>query len=999
MMDKNSSQQENTKRAWRSLDDEAQDPEFLKRIKDEFPRAFKELDFVPQVDRRRFLGVIGSSLALAGLTSTTGCIRKPRELVLPYTNRPENLVEGKSVYFASAIHVAGSVLGVLVESHEGRPTKVEGNPAHPMSLGSTSALAQAMILDMYDPDRSREPRTKDNANVPAVEVQRQVETNLAAMRAQGGRGLALLVDSTPSPTLRSLIKDFKKIYPAAKIYMHDAAFGDDHRKALVMAGQANSRVVYDADKAEVVLALDSDFLTGEANSVRNARMFSEKRRMAIERQNMSRMYVVEPVFSNTGAVSDHRLKLRASQIGDFLLALATELSRLGVSVSDAVLSAARSRTAAPEFGKFLTAVAADLAKNRGASIVVAGTQQPAWVQAAAFAINDALGNSGATTHFIEDADTVEMGTIAELASDLESQIKSVVMLGVNPVYTAPADLKFRERLANATFSLHAGFYFDETARLSTHHLPISHAFEAWGDLRDDFGTVSIQQPLISPLFGTLSAVEVMHFVNTGKVANGFDIVRDYHKQNSGGDDKQWRRWLHDGVAKRAEAPAKRSVNVTALAAEVAKTPAFDGSQLEVVFPLSQAAFDGRYANNPWMQEIPETMSKLTWDNAAFVNVATAKSLNVSSGDMIEVTLNGATLQIATFIVPGIADGTLILPLGYGRTFGGAVATGAGFDVNVVRSSVNPYFSTGASVKKTGKTYQLVTTQEHGSMEGRAPVREGTLEEYKATPNFVEKTELLPKEAHKTLLWQRPNKLDGQQWGMTIDLNVCTGCNACTVACNAENNIPAVGKDQVANGRELHWIRIDRYFTGSVDDPEAVFQPIACQHCENAPCESVCPVAATTHSDDGLNEMTYNRCIGTRYCANNCPYKVRRFNFFNYSRVDDESAPLHGMRKNPNVTVRFRGVMEKCTYCVQRIRKVQTETKLVGETRVPDGRILTACQQVCPTQAIVFGDVNDPNSVVSRQKAQPRNYTLLGELNTQPRTSFLAKLRNSNPELG
>lgn len=992
---------------WRSLSEEAESPEFLEKMKNEFPNGLAELSNIPPVDRRKFLGVMGASIAFAGATSLSGCIRKPRDLIMPYNTRPEDLIPGRPQYFASSLRAGGSVFGVVVESHEGRPTKIEGNTLHPMSMGATNAYAQAMILDLYDPDRSKTPRA--SGEPASLEGMRQFfATHFAGLKKESGRGLAILTEWTSSPTMGALYSEIQSAYPNARFYMNDAAYPQEKVDAFRMIGRSNARVLYAFDRAEVVVSADSDFVNVEGDSVRNARLFADRRRMPTESASMNRLYVVSPTFNSTAISADHRLRLSASRVGEFLLALANSLNGMGARfTSEVTAQLNKQNSVAAEHAVWVSAVAKDLFSNRGRSIVIAGESQPAWVQALAFAINDALGNTGETVNFVQDVSLPEMGSAAALVKSMQAnEVNTLVMMGGNPVYDLPADLGFTDLLKNTATSVHLSSFFDETSKVSKWHVPRSHVLEAWGDTRASDGTVSIQQPLIAPLYETISDLEFVSMVLSAEATNSYDALRSrwQNARVANGDfEKAWRRWLHDGVVAEQRTDVMRDAFRFAELGQILagyQTPAAaSSSSLEIVFPLSSSVYDGTFANNAWMQELPDPASKLTWDNAALVSPSTAKTLQVANEEVVTLAVDGRSIEVPVLVTPGVAENSVVLYRGFGRDFGGAVSTGAGVNANLLRTSANSYFAFGATLKKIGKTYPLALTQEHGLLEGRNIVRENTVTGYQQDPTFVDKQELMKKDMHRSLLWEEPNATEGYQWGMSIDLNVCNSCNACTVACNAENNIPVVGKDQVRRNREMHWIRIDRYFTGSVDDPQAVVQPMLCQHCENAPCESVCPVAATVHSPDGINEMTYNRCVGTRYCANNCPYKVRRFNFLSYAKNNEEAAPLAGMQKNPNVTVRFRGVMEKCTYCVQRISEAKIEAKLNNTMSIPDGRVVTACQQVCPTKAIVFGNINDAESAVSKAKKQKRDYVVLGELNTQPRTSYLAKLRNQNPELG
>jgi molybdopterin-containing oxidoreductase family iron-sulfur binding subunit len=701
---------------------------------------------------------------------------------------------------------------------------------------------------------------------------------------------------------------------------------------------------------------------------------------------MNRLYVVESTPTNTGTMADHRLALRAGEIEGFARAVAQGLGILGGTAA----------AASGPHAKWIAAVARDLQKHRGAGLVLAGDGQPPVVHALIHAINHALGNVGATvvhTDPVEASPVDQRESLQELARDMEAgRVNVLIVLGGNPVFTAPADLQFAERLSKVKFRVHLGLYDDETTRLCDWHIPEAHYLEAWSDARAYDGTATIIQPLIAPLYGGKSAHEFLAEILGQPGRTGYEIVRDYWKGRHRSKDFElfWRTALYEGVIDGTALPAK-SVSLKKGIGETGKRGNGEGGGLEIAFLPDPTIWDGRFANNGWLQELPKPLTKLTWDNAALVSPATAERLGLSTGDVVELQYGGRTVRAPIWILPGQAPDSVSVHFGYGRTRTGRVGTGAGFDAYPLRTTTAPWFASGLTIRKTGARYPLVSTQSHNSMEGRHLVRAGTLEEYQKHPEFARE---MGEEPPRDLSLYPGFKYEGYAWGMAIDLNACTGCNACVVACQAENNSPIVGKDQVSRGREMHWIRIDRYYQGGVEDPEVHHQPVMCQQCENAPCEPVCPVGATLHGSEGLNDMVYNRCIGTRYCSNNCPYKVRRFNFLAFQDFDTPSLKL---MRNPNVTVRSRGVMEKCTYCVQRINAAKIEAEKADRS-VRDGEILTACQQACPAQAIVFGNINDPGSRVSKLKAEPRSYGLLADLNTRPRTTYLAKVRNPNPEL-
>jgi MoCo/4Fe-4S cofactor protein with predicted Tat translocation signal len=949
---------------WRSLNEAAGTPEFRQWVEKEFPGG---TDLLEVDSRRNVLKLMAASFGLAGLAAC----RRPTEHIVPHAKGVEDLIPGKPLYFNTVFAQGGNAIGITVESHDGRPTKIEGNPKHPQSLGATSGYAQASVLNLYDPDRSREV-LQSGKSAKWADWDRYVTGELSPEKLGRGAGLRVLSGLVNSPSMKAIQSAFSARFPEAKWVewepvMNDQAFAG----ARAVFGQPY-QVHYEYDEADVVVALDSDFLGLEAPAPASIKKFSKRRKVTKPGDEMNRLYSVESQFSVTGAMADHRLRSRSSDVAAFAGALAREI---GVTAELNVLNGAPDATQ-----KFLMAVARDLKRTAGRSIVVAGPRQPARVHALALMINQALGNLGKTVVLTPAVAVADRAGIDGLVADLDGgRVSTLVVLDGNPAYTLGSD-----RIQKAKTVVHLGSDRDETAKIAAWHLPMALPLESWGDAQAIDGTVSIAQPLILPINNGRSTLEIAAQL-AGKPPKGLDIVRSTWAKLS---DAQWRKALHDGIV--AESPAFAPVNAAFDPKRVAlpaATPAASG--VEVVFYPSWSVYDGRYANNAWMQESPDPMTKLVWDNAALVSPGTAKKLGVTDGDKIQITVAGRSIEAPAMVQPGHADDSVSIALGYGRTEIGRVGKGAGFNGYVIRP-VGAFVASGSLAKAAG-VYTLVTTQEHHSMEGRAIVREGTVSSYKEHPEFAKHMVEAPDES--IYGWWDYSK--GYQWGMAVDLNACIGCNACLVSCQAENNIPVVGKDQVARGREMHWIRLDRYYTGSEDDPQAVVQPLPCQQCENAPCESVCPVAATVHSPEGLNDMAYNRCVGTRYCANNCPYKVRRFNFLNYHK---EMTEVEKMVSNPDVTVRMRGVMEKCTYCVQRIQEKKIQAKLEGRRAIVDGEIQTACQQACPADAIIFGNINDPSSQVAAARAEPRNYALLAEVNTRPRTTYLAKLRNPNPEL-
>ncbi len=963
---------------WRSLDELVETPEFLEFLHHEFPQQATALG--PTVDRRHFLKLMGASIGLAGLTA---CTRQPEERVVPYVKPPEELVLGESLFYATAIPTGGFATGVLVESHEGRPTKIEGNPLHPASLGGLDPTTQAAILGLYDPDRSQ-TITSAGAIRPWSAFVDAVRTALAAQRPRRGKGLRLLTETVTSPTLAAQIDALLADFPEARWHQWDPITRDGARAGAQLAFGEPVETRYDFSRADVVVALDADLFAGGPGRLRAIREITA-RRTPSGPTPMNRLYAIEPMPTTFGATADHRLPLAADRIEAFARALATEL---GLTVAPGNAATVGTHRA------WITAVAHDLQRHRGACVVVAGDQQPAAVHALVHAMNAVLGNVGRTVLYtapVEARPLDQAASLRDLAGDLDDGgVELVLILGGNPVFTAPADLRFGERLRRVPMAVHLGTYDDETAELCRWHVNEAHPLEAWSDLRAHDGTVSIVQPLIAPLYGGRSAHELLAALSDVPDRSSYDLVREHWMGKLGPDfEKTWRRALHDGLVAGSALPA-RPVSLRPDWDRPA-TPATEATGVEVVFRPDPYVIDGRFANNGWLLELPRPITKLCWDNAALLAPATAERLGVGNGDVVELRRGAHAVQAPVWIVPGHAADSITLPLGFGRRRGGGNAVGAGVDAYALRTSDALDFVRGVEVRRTGAHVRLVTTQDQHSMEGRPVVRTGTLEEYRAHPDFArEMAETPPRD----LTFYPDHPYEGYAWGMAIDLTRCIGCNACALACQAENNIAVVGKEEVGRGHDMHWIRIDRYYRGDLDRPDILHQPVPCMHCENAPCEVVCPVNATVHDGEGLNVMVYNRCVGTRYCSNNCPYKVRRFNFFLYSDWTTESLKLG---RNPDVTVRSRGVMEKCTYCVQRINRSRIDAEKAGR-RIRDGELVTACQQACPADAIVFGDVNDPSSGVSKLKAEARNYALLGELNTRPRTTYLASVRNPNPEL-
>jgi molybdopterin-containing oxidoreductase family iron-sulfur binding subunit len=979
---------------WRSLESIAETPEFQEFLHREFPASASE--WTDPVGRRAFLKLMSASLAMAGATA---CTVQPTELIVPYVRQPEETIPGKPLFFATAMTLGGVATGLLVESHEGRPTKIEGNPDHPGGQGATDLFAQASVLTLYDPDRSQSVLQLGEIR-PWSALLTAVKSALSAQSATRGAGLRVLTETVSSPTLAAQIRQVLTEYPEARWIQWEALPPDNRRAGARLAFGRAVEALYDLTSADVILSLDADFMASDGPfNLRYSRQYASRRRFEGS-ASPNRLYVVEAAHSLTGGKADHRIPLKSSAVDAFARAVA---ARVGVP---GVTGPAPAGTEAA-----VDAIARDLTAARGRSAVMVGDAQPPAVHAVAHAINEHLGNRGQTMTYLPAPEAVPSEQLADLralATDMAGgRVQFLLMIGEsNPVLSAPADFDFAGALANVPLRIHSGLFLDESAVECHWHVPAAHYLEAWSDARTIDGTVSIVQPLIQPLYGGRSAHEVVATLSDRPDRSGYDIVREFWMANAPAAppgvspagappqsppefERRWRQWLHDGVV---GGTAYEPGSVVLSADWASRAPAGSAvSGIEVNFRRDETVYDGRYANNGWLQEMPKPTTKLTWDNAALMAASTAEALGVSSGDVLEVRHDGRLLRVPAWIHPGQAADTLTISVGYGRSRAGRVGNGTGFNAFALRGSSAPWFGA-AELRGAGERYQLVSTQDHWTLEGRNVVRSAHLEQFRKDPAFAHRMEHLTLDRRITLLpdWE----YKGYAWGMAIDMNACTGCGACVVACVAENNIPVVGKEQVSRNREMHWLRVDRYYSGDLDNPDTYVQPMPCQQCENAPCEVVCPVAATVHSDEGLNDMVYNRCVGTRYCSNNCPWKVRRFNFLLYQ---DWNTPQFKLQRNPDVTVRSRGVMEKCTYCVQRINAARIQARR-EDRQIRDGEILTACQSVCPTEAIVFGNLNDPESRVARLKASPLNYATLGELNTRPRTTYLAVVKNPNPAL-
>jgi MoCo/4Fe-4S cofactor protein with predicted Tat translocation signal len=956
---------------WRSLEEHSGTPEFAELLGREFPQHASEWD--EGVSRRRFLELSAASLSLAGLSA---CVKQPREGIVPYVKQPEEVVPGRPLFFATAATHGGYAAGLLVESHTGRPTKIEGNPDHPASLGATDAFSQALVLSLYDPDRSqtimRLGQIRTWANFTDELAQR-----VKVAGALQGDGFRILTQTITSPTLASQLREVLAAMPKARWHQWEPAGRDAVRAGARLAFGQPVETRHDFSKADVVLTFDADPFVSGPGALVAARAFARRRREAAAGSAPApRFYAVESTPTASSTLADHRFSVKPSEVA---------------AAAAALLAAVSGGEAAPRF-PWLAAAAADLRAAGAHALVVPGDFAPAGVHALCHAINGALGALGTTVLLsdpVEAEPVDQLASLKELTADLGAgKVDTLLILGGNPVFDAPADFAFADAVQKAAFRAHLSLYDDETSAYCTWHLNEAHPLESWTDARAFDGTASVAQPLIEPLYGGKSAHEVLAAVLGQPAARCGDLVKAaWQKQRPSGFPAFWRKALHDGVVE-GTALVPKSLSPRR---DVAGPPALavPAGMFELVLRPDPGVFDGRFANSGWLQEMPKPLTKLVWDNVAHLSPKSAADLGVANEDVVEVEADGRKVELPVWVLPGQPDGVVTVHFGFGRTRAGRVGNGVGVDTYRLRTSA-ALWNASATLKKTGRTAELASTQHHFLMEGRNLVRTGTYETYRKDPEFAKKMEEVP-----AISLYPGWAYDHHAWGLAVNLSSCTGCSACVVACQAENNIPTVGKDQVRRGREMHWLRIDRYYEGEPADPAVHNQPVMCMQCEKAPCEVVCPVAATTHSDEGINEMTYNRCVGTKYCSNNCPYKVRRFNFYDYNK--DKHLPVLTLLANPNVTVRQRGVMEKCNYCIQRVNRGRMHAEKENR-RVRDGEVVTACQQACPTEALVFGDLNDPTSRAAKMRKEPLEYPLLADLNTRPRTTYLAKLTNPNPAI-
>lgn len=1037
---------------WRSIENRIKTKEYLKSIEDEFAGDFTDLT---SMDRRSMLKVMGASIALSGIG--VSC-RRPEEKILPYVKQPESITPGVPNFFATSNPSPFGATGILVESHEGRPTKIEGNPLHPQNLGKASIFDQAAILELYDPDRSRFVwHNKAGLRIPAdfSDFLAMMKEQIREFAKTEGQGLAFLFDLDLSPTLLRLKEEIRKKFPKVSFYTHEPLRAINAEIASRKAFGEFTKIRYNFSKAKVICTLFADPLAFGPENLKHTLGFAQNRQIYSPKneKQMNRLYAVEADYSITGANADHRMSLPIGLCKKFLEALVYELhANQNMDFNPLIkgqISFSKLISRPPSYKgldkKFIFTLAKDLAKNRGAALIVGSDFLSSELISLIHALNLGLGGLNNTFEILAINDIhcqnhLNEPDIFKLNQDLlDKKIDTLYMMGTNPVYTAPKVLNFKESLEKVKTSIHLGLYSDETAQISTWHVPQTHFLEHFGDTRSFDGTISLIQPLILPLHNAYSSLQMLAEWALETDLNPSKLIKNTFNQNS----KDFNNAIHNGFIEKSNfiKITEPKINCQTIYDDFSKHEYHNTNEnnLELIINFDRKLLDGRFNNNSWLQELPDAMSKINWDNALLMSPKLARALEIKSGvnkntyvaDIVSVAYNGKKIELPVFVMPGLSEFSLVSTLGYGRTHSGEIGNNVGVDLYELLPNFSQMALYGIKINKTNKTYRISTTQEQFAMnadvvqeedilslQNRNPARDAELSHFLKNPKYAKQKDGLP----ENLLEKEKGKIDpqplqitkpwdyskGNQWGMVIDLSKCTGCNACVIACQSENNIPVVGKEQVIRGRLMHWIRVDRYFTGDVHNPKSVAQPVPCQHCENAPCEPVCPVAATVHDKEGLNAMTYNRCIGTRYCANNCPFKVRRFNYFDFSNSGNlyvneeikERQKTLKLQRNPDVTVRYRGVMEKCTYCTQRIQEAKMISRRQNKdpNNLPDGAVIPACAQTCPAEAIEFGNIIDENSKVFKLKKLDQNYTMLDGLNVRPRTSYLPKLRNPHPDL-
>ncbi|WP_290663966.1 MULTISPECIES: TAT-variant-translocated molybdopterin oxidoreductase [Ignavibacterium] len=1006
---------------WRSFEELYKNEKTLEARNHEFADGVTD-DFNPNeslsgISRRKFLALLGASAAFAGVACSD--YRDKGEIV-PYNVKPEEIILGKPNFYASTCTACPNSCGILIKTREGRPIKVDGNPEHPVNRGKICAKGQANILNLYDPERIQQPLKKNSAGFDNIDWKKADSDIIAALSMAGSKEISIVTHTISSPTFLKVLEDFKSKFPSTKVYSYELFNNSNRNSAWIKSYGSGNFPLIKWNEAKVIVALDSDFLGVEGNRIENSRLFAESR--DVNSKSFNRLYVIESSMTLTGINADYRMRLRPELQFAFVMSLMNELNKKGVistslasgfSLSDFV----EKNNLDKEKVNYLIN---DLIAYKGKSIIHAGDLLPENVHIAVNILNDLLGNKNLYRNDSSPVNLINLASldeIKELVGKISNgQIAAVIHLDCNPVYHFPSDLNYKNMLGKVPIVVTLTERMNETAQFSNYILPVNHNFESWGDAKNRTGVISLQQPVISPLHNTRQKEAILlTWISSSPETFSETLYHDYLMKHWETDiypslkskiefKQLWFGALHDGFLLTNESAQNvGNINLSSLDLNQAS---IDTKGITLILRESYQVGDGRFANNGWLQELPHPVSRITWDNYAAISHNTAKSLNVENDDLVEVSVGGRKLTLPVFIQAGNADDTITIELGYGREFSGIVASGVGFNANQLLSS-KPDFSnwvySNASITKAAGKYSLASTQEHHAFDNprtqdlhlkRHIIQEGTVSLYEKKPDFIQ--EHRPKELESVYT---PFQYNEMKWGMAIDLNKCLGCGDCIVACNVENNVPVVGKDQVLKSREMQWLRIDRYYSGSPDDPRVSVQPMLCQHCDQAPCENVCPVVATTHSPDGLNQMVYNRCVGTRYCSNNCPYKVRRFNFFNFRdhfRDGYQESSLLTLMFNPEVTVRSRGVMEKCTFCVQRIEEARSEAARKG-VPIKGTDVKTACQEACPTNAIHFGDINGKDSEFYKYRTHELGYYVLEELNVRPNVTYIAKLRNIHTE--
>lgn len=1005
---------------WQSFEELYHNPEFLKAHQDEFQEGVSDgidTNGMSSISRRKFLALLGASAAIAG----TACSDyRDKGEIIPYNKKPEEITLGKANYYASTCTSCSNACGTLIKTREGRPIKLDGNPDHPVSKGKICAQGQASIMSLYDPDRLKNPKKKNDRSFNDYNWKDATDEIVFDLMNAGSREISIITHKIISPTTKKVLDEFASKYPSSKIYSYEQFDNSVRNSAWKKSYGSGEFPSIKWNEAEIILSLDGDFLGESNNKIENARLFAERRDVVNKKFN--RLYVIEGNISITGMTADYRMRLRPDLQLNFVLGLINALNKKGISIPFNAGSITLENFA-KENGlnlETLNTLVSDLISNRGKSFIYAGDHLPEDVHLAVNLINNVLGNEALYNFESAPVSVIPLSTADEIKS-LTSRMRAgevavTIHIDLNPVYNLPADLQYTDAITKVDTVVSLVEIENETSELSNFVLPINNQLESWGDAKTRTGFYSLQQPVIAPLYDTRQTEAILLNWISGDSSAYEESI--YHKYLMSNWEKNiypllnhslefkrfWFNSLHDGVVYSKD-KAETKFNFNSAAATGVKAVE-QSNNFSLFIKESYAVRDGRFANNGWLQELPHPVSKIVWDNYAAVSPKTAADLGLNSNDLVNVSAGNNSLTIPVFIQPGASDNSLTIETGYGRKNGGTVGTGVGFNANLLLASsggLSPWLYSDIKIEKVSGSYKLVTSQTvYAFNEGltkdlpvkRGIIKEATVQEYLNDHQFFHK-----EEKHELESVNPFYDYKGVKWGMSIDMNRCLGCGDCVIACNVENNVPVVGKEQVDKGREMHWIRIDRYYSGTPEDPNVSNQVMVCQHCDHAPCENVCPVVATTHSPDGLNQMVYNRCVGTRYCSNNCPYKVRRFNYFNFRdhfKDGFQESPVFALLMNPEVTVRSRGVMEKCTFCIQRISDARAEATREGR-ELKGSDVRTACQDSCTTNAIHFGDINNKDEEFHTYRNHELGYLLLEELNIRPNVTYLAKLKNTNPE--